>query len=97
MLVQYYQTSEVQMAIYNSDGKKLIDVEYDVTPQINDTIDGMLVLSVNAKDNEEYAVFLLEVNTRITCYIFDEIFILGKADSFDNLNEAIQAWKMNEI
>ncbi|SFV60519.1 hypothetical protein MNB_SM-4-583 [hydrothermal vent metagenome] len=85
------------MAIYNSDGKKLIDVEYDVTPQINDTIDGMLVLSVNAKDNEEYAVFLLEVNTRITCYIFDEIFILGKADSFDNLNEAIQAWKMNEI
>ncbi|MBL1243653.1 MAG: hypothetical protein COA39_004540 [Sulfurimonas sp.] len=85
------------MAIYNSDGKKLIDVEYDVIPKINDMIDGMRVLSINSRDNEEYAVFLLEANTRITCYIFDEIFILGKADSFDNLNDAIQAWKMNEI
>lgn len=85
------------MAIYNSDGKKLIDVEYDIIPKINDIIDGMRVLSVNAKDDEEYAVFLLETNTRITCYIFDEIFILGKADSFDNLNDAIEAWKMDEI
>ena len=60
-------------------------------------IDGMRVLSVNSKNDEEYAVFLLEANTRITCYIFDEIFILGKADSFENLNDAIQAWKNEEI
>lgn len=85
------------MAIYNSDGKKLIDVEYDVIPQINDIIDGMRVLSVNSKDDEEYAVFLLEPNTRITCYIFDEIFILGKADSFENLSDAIEAWSNDEI
>ncbi|MDF1878749.1 hypothetical protein JHD46_03745 [Sulfurimonas sp. SAG-AH-194-C20] len=85
------------MAIYNSDGKKLINVEYDTVPKINDMIDGMRVLSVNAKDDEEYAVFLLEANTRITCYIFDEIFIIGKADSFDNLGDAIEAWKNEEI
>jgi len=85
------------MAIYNSDGKKLINVEYDVIPKVNDMIDGMRVLCVNSKNEEEYAVFLLEVNTRITCYIFDEIFILGKADSFDNLNDAIRAWKNEEI
>jgi len=85
------------MATYNSDGKKLLNAEYDYVPQINDIIDGMRVLSVNAKDDEEYAVFLLEPNTRITCYIFDEIFIIGKADSFDSLNDAIEAWKMDEI
>lgn len=85
------------MATYNSDGKKLLNAEYDYVPQINDIIDGMRVLSVNAKDSEEYAVFLLEPNTRVTCYIFDEIFIIGKADSFDSLNDAIEAWKMNEI
>ena len=85
------------MAIYNSDGKKLIDVEYDVVPEVSDIIDGMRVLSVNFNTHGEYAVFLLEVNTRVTCYIFDEIFIIGKADSFDNLNEAIEAWKNEEI
>ncbi len=85
------------MANYSSDGKKLIDVEYDVTPQINDMVDGMRVLSVDRSSNDEYAVFLLEPNTRITCYIFDEIFIIGKADSFDSLSEAIEAWKNEEI
>jgi len=85
------------MAIYTSDGRKLIDVEYDVIPKINDMIDGMRVLSVHAKDEQEYAVFLLESNTRITCYIFDEIFIIGKADSFENLSDAIEAWKNDEI
>ncbi len=85
------------MTNYTSDGKKLINAEYDDIPQVNDTIDGMRVLSVDIKTHEEYAVFLLEPNTRITCYVFDEIFIIGKADSFENLNEAIQAWKNNEI
>jgi len=85
------------MAIYKSDGKKLVDVEYDLIPQINDVIDGMRVLSVNARGDDEYAVFLLEPNTRITCYIFDEIFIIGKADSFTNLSDAIEAWTNEEI
>lgn len=85
------------MANYNTNGKKLINVEYDLIPQINDMIDGMRVLSVREKNTDEYAVFLLESNTRITCYIFDEIFIIGKADNFDNLADAIEAWKMDEI
>ena len=85
------------MAIYNSDGKKLIDVEYDVIVNVGDIVDGMRVLSINSKSHEEYAVFLLESNTRITCYIFDEVFIIGKADSFDNLADAIEAWNNDEI
>jgi len=86
------------MAIYQSDGKKLLDVEYDVIPQINDIIDGMRVLSVDMKNIEEYAVFLLEpITRRVICYIFDEIFIIGKSDEFDTLNDAIEAWKNEEI
>ena len=85
------------MAIYHSDGKKLVDVEYDVIPQISDVIDGMRVLSVHSKSDDEYAVFLLEPNTKVTCYVFDEIFIVGKADGYDNLLEAIEAWNNDEI
>ena len=86
------------MAIYQSDGKKLLNVEYDVIPQINDIIDGMRVLSVDLQNIEEYAVFLLEpVTRRVICYIFDEIFIIGKSDEFDTLNDAIEAWKNGEI
>ena len=44
------------MAIYVSDGKKLIDVEYDDIPGINDTVDGMRVLSTD-KRAEEYRSF----------------------------------------
>ena len=85
------------MAIYMSDGKKLIDVEYDVTPQVGDIVDSMRVLSVNRQTNDEYAVFLLEPNTRVTCYIFDEIFIIGKESGFESLNDAVNAWKNGEI
>jgi len=85
------------MAIYNSDGKKLVGVEYDVVPQIGDTIDTMRVLSTDYNADNEYAVFLLEPNTRVTCYVFDEIFIIGKESGFESLNEAILAWKNCEI
>jgi len=86
------------MAILTSDGKKLLDVEYDTVPQINDIIDGMRVLSVDMKSIEEYAVFLLDPLTqKIICYIFDEIFIIGKSDLFDTLGDAIEAWKADEI
>ncbi|MEA3371911.1 MAG: hypothetical protein U9Q40_11285 [Campylobacterota bacterium] len=85
------------MTTYTSDGKKLLNVEYDAILEINDMLDGMRVLSVNSKSDEEYAVFLLEPTTKVTCYIFDEVFIIGKSDSFDSLIEAIEAWNSNEI
>jgi hypothetical protein len=85
------------MPVYNSDGNKLINVEYDVMIEVGDIINGMRVLSVNSKNSEEYAVFLLEPNTRVTCYVFDEIYIVGKADGFENLAEAIEAWNNEEI
>jgi len=85
------------MATYQSDGKKLIGVEYDVVVTLGDTVDEMRVLSVDTNANDEHAVFLLEPNTRISCYVFDEIFIIGKADGFENLADAITAWKNEEI
>ncbi len=60
-------------------------------------VDGMRVLSVDVNAENECAVFLLEPNTRVSCYVFDEIFIIGKADSFENLGDAIEAWKAHEI
>lgn len=85
------------MAVYASDGKKLINVEYDAIVEINDIVDGMRVLSVDKRSTGEYAVFLLEPNTKVTCYIFDEVFIIGKASSYDNLIEAVEDWNNNEI
>lgn len=85
------------MAIYYSDGKKLIDVEYDAIVEVGDIVDGMRVLSTNAKSSDEYAVFLLEPNTRVTCYVFDEVFIIGKMDGFENLAQAVEAWNNDEI
>ena len=85
------------MATYSSDGKKLVNVEYDTIVEVGDIVDEMRVLSVNAQNSEEYAVFLLESNTRVSCYIFDEVFIIGKADSFESLGDAIEAWNNEEI
>lgn len=85
------------MAIYYSDGKKLVDVEYDAIVEVGDIVDGMRVLSTNSKAADEYAVFLLEPNTRVTCYVFDEVFIVGKMDGFENLAQAIEAWNNEEI
>ena len=85
------------MAIYQSDGKKLVGVEYDTIVEVGDIVDGMRVLSTNAKSTEEYAVFLLEPTTRITCYVFDEVFIIGKMDGFESLADAVEAWNNDEI
>ena len=85
------------MAIYESDGKKLLNVEYDVVPAVGDIVDTMRVLSTDYNAQQEYALFLLEPNTRVTCYILDEIFIIGKESGFESLNEAINAWKNSEI
>ena len=85
------------MAVYYSDTKKLLDVEYDVIPEINDIIDGMRVLSTDRKSLEEYAVFLLEPSSKISCYVFDEVFIIGRVTGFESLPEAITAWNNDEI
>ena len=86
------------MAVFQSDGKKLIDVEYDAVVEVGDMVDGMRVLSTHTKTLEEYCVFLLEpLSRRIVCYIFDEIFIIGKSDEFPSLAEAVDAWKNDEI
>ena len=85
------------MAIYKSDGKKLIDVEYDTLVEVGDVVDEMRVMSVHSKSDEEYGVFLLEPNTKVTCYVFDEVFIVGKSDGFDSLIDAMEAWSNDEI
>ena len=84
------------MAIYVSDGKQLTDVEYDDTPNINDTVDGMRVISKDV-NGDEYALFLLEPNGNVSCYVLDEIFIIGNVSGFENLPNAIEAWKNEEI
>jgi len=85
------------MKIYSSDGKKLINAEYDDIINVNDIVDGMKVLSVQSNSMEEYAIFLLEASTKVTCYILDEVFIIGKGDSYDTLVDAIAAWSNGEI
>ena len=85
------------MAVYYSDTKKLLNVEYDVIPEINDIIDGMRVLSTDRRSFEEYAVFLLEPSSKISCYVFDEVFIIGRVTGFESLPEAITAWNNDEI
>ncbi len=84
------------MALFISDAKKLLNVEYDEIPNINDIVDGMRVLSKNEREGE-YCLFLLEKNGTICCYVLDEIYILTKVNGFDNLVEAIEAWRKNEI
>ncbi|MDA3907864.1 MAG: hypothetical protein PF437_02125 [Sulfurimonas sp.] len=85
------------MAIYVSDGKKLVNVEYDDIPGVNDTIDGMRVLSTDKRAEDENAMFLLEPYGNVSCYVFDEIFIVGKVSGFENLVDAVKAWNNQEI
>jgi hypothetical protein len=40
---------------------------------------------------------MLELNGNVCCYVFDEVFIIGRVSGFDNLIEAAEAWKNNEI
>jgi len=85
------------MAIYESDGKKLINVEYDDIPTRNDTVDGMRVLSTDKRADDENALFLLKVDGSICVYVLDEIYIVGKADNFHNLIEAVEDWRDEAI
>ena len=85
------------MASYQTDGKKLLHVEYDTVVQVGDEVDGMRVLFVDIRSLEEMGVFLLEPSGMVTCYVFDEVFIVGKSDSFEILSDAIEAWQEGEI
>ncbi len=85
------------MAIYQTDGKKLLGVEYDTVVEVGDEIDGMRVLSVDMRAPDECGVFLLEPNGMVTCYVLDEVYIVGKSDSFDTLLDAVNAWNDGEI
>jgi hypothetical protein len=85
------------MKSYISDGKKLLGVEYDDIPDINDTVDSMRVLSKDQRAIDELALFLLRPDGKICCYVLDEIYIVGKADNFESLVDAINAWRDEEI
>lgn len=85
------------MAVYVSDGRKLLDVEYDDIPNLNDTVDEMLVVSKNERSDDEYALFLLEPSGSVCCYVLDEIFIVGKVSGFESLVHALEAWHNDEI
>jgi len=85
------------MANYSSDGKKLINVEYDDIPTLNDTVDEMRVLSTDKRAEDDNALFLLKLDGTICVYVLDEIYIVGKADNFDNLVEAVSAWRDEDI
>ena len=84
------------MASYVSDGKKFLNVEFDDTPSIGDVVDTMRVVSKDIR-GDEYALFLLELNTHITCYVLDEIYIIGNQSGFENLSDAIEAWNDDQI
>jgi hypothetical protein len=84
------------MAVYTSNGKQLLDVEYDVIIEINDILDSMRVISKDVRE-DEYALFLLEPNGNVCCYVLDQVYIVGRVNGFNNLIEAIEAWKCNEI
>lgn len=85
------------MASYVSDGKQLINVEYDVIPQLNDMVDGMRIISTDRRADDEYAIFLQELNQSVCCYVLDEVFIVGKVSGFENLVKAVEAWNNDEI
>lgn len=85
------------MASYISDGKKLLDVEYDVVVDLNDTIDGMRVISKIEKSPNEVALFLLELGGYISCYVLDENYLVGRVSGFKKLSDAVESWKLGEV
>ena len=85
------------MKSYYTDGRRILDVEYDERPEVSDTIDSMLILSVHEKSADEYGLFVLEADGNVGCYVLDEIYIVGRVSGFETLNDAIAAWMSDEI
>ncbi|MEA2110517.1 MAG: hypothetical protein U9P71_00565 [Campylobacterota bacterium] len=84
------------MKQYQSDGKKLLHVEYDDQPGVGDIVDGMSVISANERDGD-LALFLQDSNGQVGVFVLDEIYIVGRVFGFENLVEAIEAWISDEI
>jgi len=57
----------------------------------------MRVISTDRRAVDEYAILLQELNGRISCYVLDEVFILGNVTGFENLIKAVEAWNNDEI
>jgi hypothetical protein len=85
------------MKSYTSDGKMLLGVEYDDQPQLNDVVDGLRVISTDRRSEEEYALFLLDPDGTVGCYVLDENYIVGRVFGFETLVEALRAWHEGEI
>ena len=85
------------MKYYTSNGKMLLGVEYDDQPLLNDSVDGMRVISTDRRGDDEYALFLLEPEGTVGCYVLDEIYIVGRVFGFETLVEAVRAWHGGEI
>ncbi len=84
------------MKQYQSDGKKLLHVEYDDQPSVGDVIDGMNIISSN-KRNGDLALFLQENSGQVGVFVLDETYIVGRVFGFENLVEAVEAWIADEI
>jgi hypothetical protein len=85
------------MKRYQSDGRKILDVEFDERPQVSDFFNGMPIMSVHEKSADEYALFVLEPDATVGVYVLDEIFIVGHVPGFETLNDAVLAWMREEI
>lgn len=84
------------MKQYHSEGKKLVNVEYDDQPRVGDTVDGMNVISTNTRQND-LALFLQEDNGNVGVFVLDEIYIVGRVLGFETLPDAVNAWMADEI
>jgi hypothetical protein len=85
-----------KMKQYHSEGKKLVNVEYDDQPRVGDTVDGMNVISTNTRQND-LALFLQEDNGNVGVFVLDEIYIVGRVLGFETLPDAVNAWMADEI
>ncbi len=85
------------MTRFHTDGKKILDVEYDVQPQVSDYFDNQLILSVHEKSDDEYALFVLEPGGSVGVYVLDEVYIVGHVSGFETMNDAVKAWMAEEI
>jgi hypothetical protein len=84
------------MKHYQSDGKKLLHVEYDEQPCVGDTLDSMNIISANERDGD-LALFLQEFDGNVAVFVLDEIFIVGRVSGFETLVDAVDAWMSDEI
>jgi hypothetical protein len=84
------------MKQYQSDGKKLLHVEYDDQPHVGDVLDSMSIISTNERDGD-LALFLQEFDGNVAVFVLDEIYIVGRVSGFETLVDAVDAWMSDEI